>query len=340
MIIINKSLGELDWLIFNWPYLDLRHPINILCYRVSKQKVINHAPNFFRENNQIRLLDFGEVFKFASFFQFFDNLMDRLSTKVFNTFGPVSQSYIEIFFGIFRNCLAYRNNLSSSLCGDFVYHEYNARGTFLLSLLPRGIVVNFFPHHFGPSPMLSKIERRVMNIVSKTADYKLLHTFERPSATSVKNLKRKKTDSHVVLILTRQCSPIYGFSYKEAFDVLNKLCEVLRRSDVEIYIKHHPREHEYYFWEILEDFYKIKRIDGSIFDFVSDLNVVCFHLFTTLVWPLSELGVKCFDVSPYNLEILDEDNIVKVVLDFQLRNLVSIRVHLEDIESIAEDLFK
>lgn len=317
LIVINRSLGELDWIVANYSLItsDLDR-ITILCYRVDQKSVLNFAPNFFGDN-EVTVLSVEQLTNSFRLLRLVDNFFDRSSTYLFNKFGSAIQYKFDSSLVFVKGIVSYVFRLPHTKLNniDKIYHENNDRTTCLLELIKRKREfksLEFFPHHFGAT---QPINRMTLNIQDKVGIDSCFVNFEDES--KIGNYKflgssiierSNRTDGELkILILTRQCSESFGFSYENAYEKLDVLLSKLKRYGIEIYIKNHPRDLDNHYWNKLIRKYNLITIEYSAIDFVRKNKVVCFHLHTTLCIPLSQLKALCYDVSPY-VESLIKNN--------------------------------
>ena len=307
IIVINRSLGELDWLILNWAKIDsASDEIIILCYRCNLQQLYEYSPTFMRSFR-------GEVHEWSSlnsnfkYMLLIDNFMDRVSTKISNLWGGRSQWIVDVIFSLFRQCIT-RLPLKLGLPKSCVYHEYNARTSMPLVFLRQlASEFVFFPHHFNIESFPPENQLVFFKNFMKVEVRYLSNSLGGVRSPNTITVLPKKC-----LILTRQCSLAYGFNYEEAYDQLDLTCSLLTKLGISLVLKHHPREQRLNLWENLEQRYSARRIDSSAIDFAkSNVDIICVHLYTSLVNELSKFGIPCFDVSPYATVL--NDNVVKAI---------------------------
>lgn len=317
LVVINKSLGEIDWISANRHKFD-GHTI-FINYRCDDDEIKAFLPNFYElESEKIfhgkkYLSNFDVVTKI-------DNILERLSTFIFNrTHSQVIQKLFDLLLVFVKKLIARIIVKSgSSLKPDSgivtVFHENNDRNTVFLEVIKLVFKVDkvvFFPHHFGvtyPKNILTKAIHKLSGgttvWVNRESESDGLH-YIHPNENQCNLGKPRGNGRKLVLILTRQCSFDYGFDSEDAYirldSLLNKIQDKYRGN---IYIKHHPRDKLNPTWKTLEELYDLKVLESSALDFCAKRNVICFHLYTTLVEPLSYMGVKCIDVSPYNVNPL------------------------------------
>ncbi|EJR3605858.1 hypothetical protein NX622_003621 [Vibrio cholerae] len=329
LVIINKSLGELEWIIKNYDALFKGKYIDVFLYRVSIDDANLFAPDFFKRNN-VRVHEVIKDRKKFNALIAFDNFFDKLSTYIFNRCGKNAQYITDIALIYVKALVSKFLKLEVNIFEvDRVYHENNDRTTcFLEKVISKVQYENlfFYPHHFGETTPKDKINVRLHKLIGVDrciVNYKNEACFEHYQAVK-KNLVVKITRNNSIptkiLILTRQCSDSFGFSYESAYNTLDELLKtIVLLVDVDIYIKNHPRDRDNKYWAVLKEKYSLSELSTSAIDFVSGNNVVCFHLYTTLCEPLSELNIKCFDVSPYKKSLVEKNAALMTQIERQER---------------------
>lgn len=331
LVLINKSLGELDWIISKWEELKLESTDTwLIVYRIDMEKLRAHAPSFieiFGEN----IYTWDEISRSKGIANI-DNLLDRISTKVSNVFGRRYQRIFDVFSDRLKEFFAIALITNADIPKEcIVFHEFNARTTFpLLFLRQHAQTINFYPHHFNSTPQLQNENKLYYErLFSPVQVQHLYNNFEVVYENFLRRTHKKKC-----LILTRQCSLAYGFDYHAAYHTLNLYCDFLHRNNVKIYFKHHPREHNMEYWEKIESRFRCKRVTVSVFDFIREHEeLFCLHLYTSTVNEIVKFGVPCFDISPYNEPIPDD---VRANLSIQENINSTRRVDFADFKQIFQ----
>jgi len=327
--VLNKSLGEMDWLSVHSEYLFGNQPVTYICYRITKKQLLQFCPSLFKDEN-VQVIDSEELFGNYKLTVNIDNFLDRLSTYIFNHAGHTAQMFVDLGFiylkALISIILVHIDKKKLPIKGK-LFHENNDRTTCFFEAIKRSISgdeVIFFPHHFGITTPKNKYTSFIHNKIGVSKCYvngyneTVFNAYER-----IKHKKQSKITNDVpvkYLILTRQCSESFGFTegaaYKSLDKLLSDLTSVLPKS--QIYIKNHPRDKDNLSWAKLTDKYSLRDMDYSAIDFVKQNNVICFHLHTTLAIQVSQLGSKCFDVSPYDPELVALSEPLKEQLKLQL----------------------
>ena len=330
VLVINKSLGEIDWIAVNSNHRVFANIDLIILYRVSLEELYKYFPNFDKKFPGVKVLSFNNFGSVSKNIIVIDNLLDKVSTKIFNVFGAKTQIFAEFLLTFFRRFVS---KFFSSIYLDKIVllHEYNARTNILIELFKNKNDVILFPHHFGYMHQLDYFQKRLCRFMYGRYCDKLLYSND-DTKFSIE-FDQVDPDSKIALILTRQCSLVYGFDYIAAYESLDILCQKLNDLNYEIYIKHHPRENFYDCWNALELKHNITRLNYSVFDFCSLNLPICFHLFTTMVVPLSRMGVNCYDVSPYDDDVFNNNSIYAEQINKLIDNNYTKRLNVTELES-------
>jgi hypothetical protein len=319
IVILNKSQGEIDWLVFNQHNLfsdgDL---VYVYCNIIDKDIAISYAPYFFSQKN-IFVFNLADIvsskkslalFKFDDFFGRISSFMiNKINSRLMQNLTELSLVFVRRFIAMFVNC---------TIKDEFKFHdilfENNFRSSILFEVIKRSCDskytnITLFPHHFGP---LEKIDGlcsliiRSMNIsrclVNNKAEEQGIYKYLAPETEEASKISNpNETDNHF-LFLTRQCSTHYGFKYDEAFQSFELSLMGVRNlyPHAIIKIKNHPRDIRKATWNEIAHKYGGTELVTSAIDFCAkNKKIVCIHFYTSLVEPLNAMGIKCLDISPY-----------------------------------------
>jgi len=318
-VILNKSQGEIDWLVYNQNNLFSRDDlIYVYCNIIDKDVAINYAPNFFSQEN-VRVFNLVDIINNRYNLKVFklDVFFERISSFMINKVNNRSmQNLTELSLVFVRRAIA--SILIYSVNNDVkfneIFFENNFRSSLLFEVLKKrrkssGTEVTLFPHHFGPLEKTTKLTRLIIQalnisrcLVNNNSEaegiYKYLPSKKEKLPTSLGLGIQDRT----FLLLTRQCSTHYGFEYTEAFKCFEKALIGIRSlyPNAVIKIKNHPRDLKRSTWNELSSNYGGEEIFTSAVDFCAkNQHLVCIHFYTSLVEPLSGMGIKCLDISPY-----------------------------------------
>lgn len=342
IVVLNRSFGEIDWIISSWSTLDLdSQQILFLCYRLDKSDVISYAPGLFLKRNVV-VKNVSECFNGSGALNVIkraDTFLDRLSTFIFNkTKSHFIQKALDLCLVYMKRGIAKSLKIESLTSdGQDLYHENNDRSTILLELLRVGTKsVTFFPHHFGNTHPRGRLESKIFDSIGVQKCY--VNYKEESDGENYLFLEKKLPkileieEGPIVLILTRQCSDYYGFNFKQGAEVVSSLLGQLSQMNNTVYIKHHPRDHNINEWRELTSNYKVNELYTSVLDFVVGKKIICFHLYTSLVEPISSLGVACYDISPYSNKLKNINYNAYMHIVNQVENNVTIRVEVSDLD--------
>jgi len=322
LVVINKSFGELDWLAMNKNLLLGDNDYSILIYRMEYEAVKKYFPKFISDAPNVQTVEeisgfYGRLMGRA------DSWLDRVSTYIFNrTKSLFLQCVIEEIFLYFRRFMAYLifRKFKMFDC-DMLLYENNYRSSILLECLKLNGVSRlvFYPHHFGFTQRNNYFDRLLFKKIN--VDFVCVNYSEESDGHKYKKVPSSKpselTKSQInpeIVIVTRQCSLMYGFSLEEAVEVVEKV--LIRYGNKIQYIKNHPRDLDNPEWKRIAQKYDLVEVNSSLIDMSISRPLICITLYTGLIFQLSKLGVKCFDISPFDFKLLDSSPFRNEILEY------------------------
>jgi len=320
LVYINDSLGELDWIapymkseetrIFqfyiylNGPGKDYREKRDILFrYGLTEHENI-HCLN--RPVKRERLLFEADTL--------INRVLGRIKLLSFRLFEIGRKSA-----DLLRGGVALLSLVESPVTFDLIFRDYNLKESMGLSCLirqnPEAKIV-IYPHAIGLQrfhPMCPRepIKKVRADLWLENSDYsdqakkdpyyqKLFYPCGVPAFDINSRLAPLfHAGSKRVIVITRDCSLTFGFTYETAMDAFRKLLEQLVQNGYEVHIKHHPRDRKVDIWrEIHKPIPGCYEIEESL-SAISGEWCACFTLFSTAPLFLLSRGVPVFEFSPY-----------------------------------------
>jgi len=318
LIYINDSLGELDWIApfmksqeaknFNF-HIFLNGPGN------SYKKKLDIIKQYGLNKKNIILINSKSdidvyVYKVDVFLNRVLGRSKRYSFLLFQILRTIFDKIRGIFpYIFFRTSISY----------DFIFRDYNLKDSFMLKKYERNSKKTknvIFPHAVGLSRMHPSCPREpikevacdlwlenseLSDIVKKHASYKDVFF---ASGAPIFDVNYKldslfNTDIKKVLIITRDCNPMFGFNYGDAYNVFEKLLSSLNDMKYTVLIKHHPRDKRLSKWRNIQNKYKNTiEYEESLNNMDEPLSA-CFTLFSTAPLLLLSRQIPIFDISPY-----------------------------------------
>jgi hypothetical protein len=356
IIILNKSQGEIDWLIFNQSNLfNDNSLIYVYCNQIDKSTAIKYAPNFFSQEH-VFIFNLSDIMTpmCATVILKLELFFARLSSFMINKLGSrLMQDITELALVYVRRLIASFLSPTLKECTEFneLLFENNFRSSLFFEVMKKKCKPNFtqitlFPHHFGPlekENLLTRLIIKSMNItrciVNNEIEERGVYKYLEPSKVGTRLSRNINVVKKHFLFLTRQCSTHYGFKYDDAFVCFERALIEVRNlyPDAEIKVKHHPRDSRLNSWNDVSNKYGGKELFTSAIDYcVKYNNTICIHFYTSLVEPLHGLGVKCFDISPY--KAYDDINFAFFQVDGKISNSYLVQHKTRSV--LAEDIAK
>lgn len=319
LIFIDYSLGELDWIApfilskeastFDF-YIYLNAPGNndkekkaILTSMGLKQVNVHYANS---------LLDISPKFIWM------DEIINKILDKIKKNFYVLFK-YIRIFTDRVRRFFSNFIKQNKKIKFDIIFRDYNLKESFALSTFlvhNKDAKIVVFPHAVGlqkynlncPRESFKYVKAdlwlensNLSDLALKSQYYKNIFYATGAPSFEVNYKKPPLFDKKVktVLILTRDCGFVYGFSYEDALLVFNEILEIFDYYGFRVLVKHHPRDKQ------VEQWRNVQAKFSNVSEYTSSLNNIsqnlcaCFSFFSTAGIFLLSRKVPIFEISPY-----------------------------------------
>jgi len=320
LVYINDSLGELDWIA---PYMQSEEARDFCFYiylngpgstydekiKILQRYGLGSVDNIHCVNRRTRLEPF--LFQID---MFLNRVLGRIKLVSFHLF-EMCRSTID---GV-RWLLSRLPLVKSSVAFDVVFRDYNLKESFALSCFirhsPQAKIV-IYPHAVGLQRKHEMCPREPAKQVQadlwlENSDYSDIMKYDPYYqkiffASGVPgfdiNYKRPalfNIASKKAVIITRDCSMTFGFTYEMAMKAFDELLEKLGEQGYQAYIKHHPRDRELKRWRKIQQKYQhCYELEESLNTLTME-HAVCFTLFSTAPLFLLSRGVPVLEFSPY-----------------------------------------
>lgn len=303
-IFVNNSMGELDWIV---PYikqtsLDIHFDIYLYHQRLWDFDIQNKTDN-------INIICCSNYKNTVFLDTFLDNLYRYLARKI-----PFDISYVSTFFDFLRYFTSLFIILKYQLKYkyDFIFRDYNLKQSILLYKLSRkSKKVVIYPHstalmtNYGKKPQLNKIKHAIFLENTEYHDRFLPYYAKNMAVVGSPGLdviRQKKITNKLnsILIITRNCDEsFFGFDYDSSFKLLRTILTWAKRSNLEVDIKHHPRDNRVQEWRrVSESFDNVNEINGNLSE-NNNSYLYCLCYYTSAFIPSVLKKTLCIDVSPY-----------------------------------------
>ena len=171
-VIINKSQGEIDWLVYNQNNLfSSNDMIYVYCNLIDKDVVTYYAPNFFSQNN-VRVFNLVDIISNKYYLEVYklDIIFGRISSFMINKVNSrLMQNLTELFLVYIRRVIAaiLSYKVKSDIRFNEIFFENNFRSSLLFEVLKKRkesdkTIVTLFPHHFGPIEKTTLLTRLII----------------------------------------------------------------------------------------------------------------------------------------------------------------------------------
>ena len=300
LIVINNSLGELDWI---FPYLK----------QVAEKQLFEFKFYFsfvgFTRNAKISFLEmYG--FSEANLWSSRSFIFDLIESLIFR---------INHRFGYFDNILKFLLNKNYFL-PDSIFIESNCIESPILRLLDfSGSKFFVFPHSLNLKPHLVKrdwLKNKDVCFLITFCDLpkidvdNFIHWYPRGNIVEVgvpqlqrsKSLKQWlfKPVSKRILFITRPLADceLYGFTSTDAIDIYNESISYFLQRGYEVHVKHHPRDRTGLRYQDFDSpNFKILDIPLSL---LVDSYSFSIGFFSSAPIILTSYKIPHFDISPYS----------------------------------------
>jgi hypothetical protein len=220
---------------------------------------------------------------------------------------------------LFREGVAVFPFVESPVVFDVIFRDYNLKESIGLSCLirqsPEAKIV-IYPHAIGLQRVHQMCPREPIKQVradlwlensdfsdqaKKDPNYQKVFY---PSGVPALDINYKlpplfNAKSKRIIMITRDCSLTFGFTYEMAMDAFRKVLEQLIQNGYEVHIKHHPRDRKVNEWRAIQQSYpNCYEIEESL-SVIDEEWCACFTLFSTAPLFLLSRGVPVFEFSPY-----------------------------------------
>lgn len=318
LIYINDSLGELDWIApfvksdegkaFNF-YIFLNGPGK------TYQDKINILKRYGLVGKNIHCLNSHSKkdYYFFKLDEFLNRVLGRIKLYSFEAF-----KVLRLFFDFIRLSGAVLLK-SHKIKFDYIFRDYNLKESFSLQQYisqNQQAKIVIFPHAVGLQKEHPECPRESIKVVyadlwlensdlsdiaQNTEAYKDVFFASGVPAFDINYKMKSLFDFKIkkVLIITRDCGMVFGFTYKDAYKVFETLLEQLSKMEYAVVIKHHPRDKKLKEWKRIQSKYpNIIELDESLSS-INEPYSACFTLFSTAPLFLLSRHIPVFEFSPY-----------------------------------------
>ncbi|GGX60345.1 polysialyltransferase family glycosyltransferase [Saccharospirillum salsuginis] len=315
LIYINDSLGELDWIT---PFLlsDEASKYKFFIYfnnvgsDLEAKKRIYSEYSLTRDN--ITLLNSKENHfpKLSKIDDFVNRALNKIKGINYHLFewSRNGMDFLRVFVAKF---------IPNSYRFDVIFRDYNLKDSFALRILAKNssnAKFVIFPHAVGIQRVIpghtrepiksTKVDLWLENteISDYAAEKYSNQLFVSGAPVLSDNFKKESMfdpESSRILILTRICSPEYGFTLEDSLSVYSDILSWCSGNSFNVMVKHHPRDKNLKVWrKIQERFSNVEEYTDSLMN-LSDKFSACLSFFSTAGLFLTSRRVPVFDISPY-----------------------------------------
>lgn len=319
LIFINDSLGELDWIspfIISNEAKEFKFYVYLNLYNKKYKEKLAIFNNYKLNKNNIILLNDDNRIDYYS--MKLDNFLNRI-LGIINKYSFRSFKLVRYIMDTLRKIVGSFYNKTKKVKFDYIFRDYNLKDTFILNSYIQHnskAKIIIFPHAIGLQKINSDFKREPLKQVKSHLWLENSHLSDIPQknkfyqnifynsgSPSISINYDKQTlfnpNSKNILVITRDCGNVYGFSYEDAFKTFDILLAKLETKQLNIFIKHHPRDKKLNNWRKIQNKYE------NIYEFETSLNNIeielkaCLTLFSTAALFLLSRGIPVFEISPY-----------------------------------------